>query len=159
MFLGMDVRENKRFWSSFYPYALHAKAELKSVFSEIRVRTWVQVFSHQRNRPLVDRPDRSANQRVFLGRIALELRSWLGSQKKTDFTCHHFFDEEHSYMYVVTNFWVFDIIASIIHYLTKRRKKNLFVEQTLMMMKTFCNSPINTMLICLYSILQHVHKK
>ena len=36
----------------------------KSVFSEIRVRTWVQVVSRQKkNRPLIGRPDRLANQK------------------------------------------------------------------------------------------------
>ena len=39
----------------------------QSVFSEIRVRTWIQVVSRQKNRPLIGRPYRSANQRpIFL---------------------------------------------------------------------------------------------
>ena len=35
-------------------------------FSEIQVRTWVQVVFRQKNRHLVGRPDRSANQRPVL---------------------------------------------------------------------------------------------
>ena len=31
---------------------------LKSVFSEIRVRTWIEVVSRQKNRPLIGRPDK-----------------------------------------------------------------------------------------------------
>ena len=59
---------------------------LKSVFSEIRVRTLlVQVLvSRPKNRPLIDRPDRSANQSsiVFGGETTWTLMSWLWSQKK-----------------------------------------------------------------------------
>ena len=36
---------------------------IKSVFSEIKVRTWVQVVSRQKNKPLIGRPNRSPNQR------------------------------------------------------------------------------------------------
>ena len=54
---------------------------LKSVFSEIRVRIWVQVVSPPKNRPLIDRPDRSANQRtVFL--VVNYLNSCRESHKK-----------------------------------------------------------------------------
>ena len=47
---------------------LHQSSLIKSVFSEIRVRTWVQVVSRQKNIPLIGRPrpDMSANQIPFL---------------------------------------------------------------------------------------------
>ena len=42
---------------------------LKSVFSEIRVWTWIEVISAKKNKPLIGRPDsRSANHgSVFFG--------------------------------------------------------------------------------------------
>ena len=36
---------------------------LKLVFSEIHVRTWAQMVSRQKNRPLIGRPDRLTNQK------------------------------------------------------------------------------------------------
>ena len=44
---------------------LHSQL-LKLVFSEIQVRTWVQVVSRPKNMPLIGRTDRSANHRPFL---------------------------------------------------------------------------------------------
>ena len=53
------------FWES--KVLLNFTYLLKSVFSEIRVRTGVQVVSGQNNRPIIRRPHRSTNQRpVFL---------------------------------------------------------------------------------------------
>ena len=48
------------FWES--KVLLNSIYLLKSVFSEIRVRTGVQVVSRQNNRPIIGRPDRSTNQ-------------------------------------------------------------------------------------------------
>ena len=55
---------------------------LKSVFSEIRVRTWIQVVSHQKTglwlADLSGLPIRG----LFFDGKTLELMPWLGSQKK-----------------------------------------------------------------------------
>ena len=62
---------------------------LKSVFSVIWVRTWVQVVYRQKNRPPIGRPDRSANQRpIFFVGKPLELSTHVLSfiSEKSDFS-------------------------------------------------------------------------
>ena len=64
-----------------------SKNILKSDFSEIRVRSWVQVVSRQRNRPLIGWSIWSTNSRPeFLAKNHLELMFWLWSQKKSEFS-------------------------------------------------------------------------
>ena len=77
------VRSNDSIMSLF-------QYNLKLVFSEIRVRRWVESVSRQKNRPLICWPIWSTNQRpVFFSGKPLEPMSWHRPEKKLTLVIKH----------------------------------------------------------------------
>ena len=58
----------------------------KSILSEIRFRTWVQVVYYQTNRPLIGRPDRWASQRLVFSQETPWTHVLILISEKTDFS-------------------------------------------------------------------------